>query len=170
MNKLKNKNIILIIIFIVLVLLLIFLTKKDNSNNESTNDLSTQYILLTDINDFFTVEGCVNRYINSLSNKETDNLMKLLDKDYIEKNLINQNNILSKLDSIDGMHSFSAKKIYVEAISKNTNNYYVYGLLKKDTINSNDLGNDYYIIVKIDKEKLLFSITPYDGNIFKEDV
>ena len=60
--------------------------------------------------------------------------------------------------------------MYYEKLSNNIYNYYVYGKLKKDTIDNNDLGTDYYLIVKIDKEKLLFSVTPYNGEIFKEEI
>ncbi len=171
MNKIKGKDLILIGVIILLFGLLIFLTKKNVNNkvdNNSNNEFN--YIILTNASDFFTIEGCVNRYLNVLTNKETDNLMKLLDSEYISKNNITKNNVLSKIDNLDGIYSFNAKKIYTEKIDKYVSNYYVYGLLKKDMLDGNDLGTDYYIIVKMDKERLLFSITPYDGKIFKEEI
>ena len=173
MDKLKGKNVIIIGIFIILVVVLIILTKKDitnNNNNTNESNNNFNYILLTDASKFFTVEGCINRYLNVLVNKSTKDLIKLLDEKYIKQNFITEDNVLSKLASLDGIYSFSAKKIYVEKIDNYVSNYYVYGLLKEDTINNSDLGTDYYIIVKMDSERLLFSITPYDGEVFKEDI
>ena len=168
MDKLKNKNILLIIVFISLAIFLVYLTKNDSNNKTIVNAKST-YIILTDVNDFFTVEGCINRYINALTSKSAEDVIKLLDEEYIEKNSLNKDNVLNKLGSLEGIYTFSAKKIYVQNISESLDKYYVYGLLKKDFIDNNDLGTDYYLIVKIDKSKLLFSVTPYDGDIFKEE-
>lgn len=169
MENTKNKNILLIGIFILLLIVLVFLTKKNDSKDNNVANIKNQYVILNDINEFFTVEGCVNRYIDVLNNKESDNLLKLLSKDYIDNNSITQSNVLNKLDSFEGKYTFNAKKIYVHKIDENHNDYYVYGKIKKDSINNNDLGDDYYTIVKIDNSKLLFSITPYDGSVFKEE-
>ncbi len=168
MDKLKNKNIILIIILVALLTILFILSKKENKTLNDNNN--SNYKIVTNANDFFTIEGCINRYIDVLSNKESDNMMKLLDSDYVKKELITNNNVFNKINPLDSIYKFSAKKMYYEKINKDNYKYYVYGKLKKELINGNDLGTDYYVIINMNKEKLLFSVTPYDGLIFKEEM
>lgn len=167
MKDIKWQNIILISVLIILAIILFLITKKDNNISTNTNK-NIEYEKVNNINEFFTVEGCINRYLDVLSNKEFDNLLKLIDNEYLEKNMINENNILNKLESLEGINTFSAKKIYVQKIDKYNNKYYVYGKLKKEIMDGYDLGIDYYIIIKIDKKHQLYSVTPYDGEIFKE--
>lgn len=171
----KNKvNYIIIGIFVVLAIGVIFLFNRDNKqtmNSENGSvESSENYKKVVDPSDFFTVESCVNKYVGSLTDGNVDDLMKLLNQDYIKKEGINSGNVLKKLATLNGKITFSAKKIYYVQNSSNIVDYYVYGLLKKELINGDDLGSNYYIIVRIDNNKQLFDITPYDGKIFVEGI
>ena len=97
-------------------------------------------------------------------------MIKLLDSEYIKNESITEENVFNKISPLNGIFTFNGKEIYYEKVNKDVYKYYVYGKLKQDTINGNDLGTDYYLIITMNKEKLLFSVTPYDGNIFKEDI
>ena len=167
MDKLKNKDVWLIIIFILLIVIMFFITKRENESSVD-NKSTSNYTIVTDANDFFTVEGCVNRYIGVLSNKENKNMIKLLDSEYIKKESITEENVFNKISPLNGIFTFNGKEIYYEKVNKDVYKYYAYGKLKQDTINGNDLGTDYYLIITMNKEKLLFNVTPYDGMIFKE--
>ncbi len=171
MDKIKNKNYIFaFVIAVILMFILLFLINREKIDKGSaSNTNKNNYALLNDASMFYTIEGSINRYLEALSNKRVDDLILLLDNDYLIEKKINSDNILDNLDNLDGIYTFSAKKIYFEKLSRYENMYYVYGLLKKDMLKGVDYGTDYYLKVKINHEKLLFSITPYDGKIFKED-
>lgn len=157
-----NSNYILIGVFILAVIGLIIILNSRESNNYKKR----KYTIVSNVSTFFTVEGCVNRYLNSLSKGNVDELMILVDENYIEKNNLDKNNILDNLNKKEGHYSFSARKMYSE---KNTNGatYYVYGLLQEERLDTIDYGEDYYIIVRIQNDQY-YSVEPLDKNVFEE--
>lgn len=168
--KLKKTDYILIAVLILLVIGLVYVsrkTDKEERDQQEIINIKEKYILVKEKSTFFTVESCANRYIISLGNGNVDNLLKLADQEYISKNNLNKDNIVDKLGALNGDFNFKAKKIYYTK-DGNIYTYYVYGLLQENMINEYDYGKDYYLIVKIDKNKNLFSIIPYDGSYFKE--
>ena len=168
MKKFEKKDYILIGILVLLLIILGMVLKNNNeSNNLTSNNLNSNYTVENDKSLFFTIEECVNRYINAVSQENTSDLIKLLDKKYISDNLITKENILNKIGSLNNNNSFKALKMY-KTTSSNSIKYYVYGLIQKETIDGYDKGTDYYVIITTDKEIKLFSVTPYDGEIFKE--
>ena len=174
MEEKSKIDYIIIAIFVVAAIGVIFLFNRDNKQTmnpeNGSSESNANYKKVTDQSDFFTVESCVNKYIGSLTDNNVDDLMKLLNQDYIKENGINSSNVLNKLGSLSGKVTFLAKKIYYVKSSSNIVDYYVYGLVKKELLNGDDLGSNYYVIVRIDANKQLFDITPYDGKIFVEGI
>ena len=161
MKKIKSNYIIIALFIIVVIGLIIVLNRKEN--NTPNKD---KYTIVSNVSTFFTVEGCVNRYLNSLSKGNIEDIMILVDKNYIENNGLNNENILEHLGKKDGDYSFSAKKMY----SKQNNSevkYYIYGLLKEETLDSRDYGVDFYIIVNIQNNET-YSIEPLNEELFEE--
>ena len=158
-----NSNYILIGIFVLVLIGLVLVI-----NNKQDNTINTKYRIVNNATTFFTIEGCVNRYINSLSKSEVDNLMILIDDEYIEKHNLNKENILSHLGQKKVFYTFMAKKIYSEVSKTDYINYYIYGLLSEEKLNEADYGNDYYIKVKVQKSNNLFSIIPITEKEYKE--
>ena len=155
----KNRNTIIIVIFgiiaIILVLVQIFGGKREENKIN----------IVTSTSKFYTVSNCVYRYISYLQTKDTDSLLLLLDNKYKSKNNINSNNVLNNLISLDGLYSFEARKMFEEKLNDNVTKYYVYGYLVEDDLDSNN-SMDFYVIVTLDTKNKIFSITPYDGEIF----
>ena len=159
------KGIILLIVMVAIFAILIL--------SKSKNDDEVKIELVNNYSNFFTVDDCVNRYINYISDEESEKLMNVLNKEYIKDNNININNVLNILDNVNLRGSntiFKAKKMYQKILNTNTIEYYVYGKLIKDNLDEDELISDYYIIVKINKNNNSFYITPYDGKIFKEGI
>lgn len=169
MNK-KNNYFVLIIICIILLSLVGIMFFNRRANDEMIDDTvkNPDYKLLDDYSRFFTVESCVYKYINLILRDSREDLLKVLDEDYVNKNNINQDNIYNYIEKLDGVYSFKAKKIYYENIDNNFIKYYVYGYLVKETMDEIVDKQDNYYIVSIDKKNSLFSISPYDGSMFKE--
>ena len=160
-----KKNKILIVIFsiisIILIIFQIFNNDKKQSNIEIVKSSSK----------FYTVSNCIDRYLKYLFNEDVDNILLLLDKNYIKENNISKDNLFSKIDKFDGINSFVGKKMYQEVIKDNITKYYVKGYLLKDVLDNSDVMVDYYIIVILDNKNSTYSIIPYDGEIFsKEDL
>ena len=167
MNK-KNNYTLLIIICVILLAIVGLLSFEKEDKDEKINKSEKNYILLDDYSRFFTIDACVDKYINDVTSNSKDDLMKVLDKDYIDNNGINFNNVDNYILKLDGNYSFKAKKIFYEEINTNFIKYYVYGDLIEETMDVIGEKQDLYVIVKFDTKNNLFSITPYDGEVFKE--
>ncbi len=163
----KNKNnIILIIIFVILVGVLIYIvsTGKKESNN-IINETTKPYIYekVNDYSYFFTIENCVNKYYNYLSLNDKDSLMKILDQEY----LTNMNNVLE-----NNNNKYIGKNISIRlnGMYNHDNIYYVKGTIYEELKNKVNKLEDEYLIVKVDKDFKLFSITPIDKVKYNEGI
>ncbi len=167
--KLKQSDYKLIGICVVLVIisLVIFSLKNEKEDNKDTNDYS-KYKLVTDYSRFFTVNSCIYKYIVFLETEDFDNLFKVLDKDYVENNNLNSNNIYNYISKLEGNNSFVSKKMYSEEISSDYIRYYVYGYLYLDDLDSPKKSGENYYIVDLDLKNELFSITPSNEQSFRE--
>lgn len=166
----KKNTYILIIIFVLLLILTTLIYKHQTKSNTTKDETKTEYILLEDYSQFFTVNSCIYKYINFLQNENYTDLFKVLNKDFINNNNINENNIYNFLPNISNKnYSYVSKKIYYTKINKNITKYYVYGYLINDSIDNNNEKEYYSYIVCLNSEKLTFNIEPYVGNLFAED-
>lgn len=166
MKKKDNSTTLMIISLILLVIvgLLYFLDKDE----EVLEKKETEYKLLNDYSRFFTIDSCVYKYITYVSNSKTEDILKVLDSDYVRDNNINSSNLYNYVGTLEGNYTFKTKKIYYEVLNNNYIRYYVYGYLIQDSLDSIGDKQDYYFIVNLDTKNQLFSISPYDGSIFKE--
>lgn len=166
MKKKDNSTILMIISLILLVIfgLMHFL----DHNEENVNNKEVEYKLLNDYSRFFTIDSCVYKYITYVSNSKTEDILKVLDSNYVRDNNINSTNLYNYVGTLEGSYTFKTKKIYYEILNNNYIRYYVYGYLIQDSLDSIGKKEDYYVIVNLDSKNQLFSITPYDGTIFKE--
>lgn len=166
MKEKKDYTLLIIICVILLcIVVLLFLNREEKEvilNNEP------KYSLLKDYSRFFTVNSCVYKYITYLSSNKTDDLLKVLDEDFVEKNNINANNVYNYVNKLNGNYTFKSKKIYFEVGNEKVVEYLVYGYLIEDAIDGNGNKKDYYLKVNLDLENQLFSVAPYNGEIFKE--
>lgn len=156
----ENKNYIYIGIISVLVVVLILVINK---TTKLDNDTTSKNVVVNNPSNFFTIENCVNKFINVIYKKETDNIMTLLNDEYINDHGVNKENVYNYIPKLNGKTTFQAKKIY-----KDDTKYYVYGYLMEETIDSLNIMDNYYVIINI-SEKNFFDISPYDGKIFKGD-
>lgn len=160
-----NKNYIYIGVICLLCIVLIILL---NSNDNSKEDIikNDNYLVINNASNFFTIENCVNKYINAIKSKDTDSVMLLLNNEYRIHENITVENVYDFVPNINNKTTFQAKKIYNK---KNSNQYYIYGYFMEETIDSLKITDNFYTIVTINKNNNTFDVTPYDGSIFIED-
>ena len=58
--------------------------------------------------------------------------------------------------------------MYQENKNKNLIRYYIKGDLTKEVMDEYQRPTDYYLIIDLDIKNMTFSVTPYDGKLFKE--
>ena len=169
MNEKNLKNIWLLSIFVILVLFSVYLIRiNDNESNvvqDSTNKVN--YQLVTNYNNFFTVNSCVYRYLTYVQGRNTSSILKVLDEDFITSNGINETNLYNFITMYEGNLNFNSQEMYEEKVNDNITKYYVYGYVEKDVMNSLPERIDAYYIVNLDEKNKVFTIMPYNGDIFK---
>lgn len=162
----KSKKIIALVLVIAVIILGLYKLFFEVTNIKKEK-IDTETISIVRDNDrFYTVSACVSKYLSYLSIKDTDNLLILLSNDFKTKNSITSENIYSFIGVLDGTKNFSAKKMYEQRVSKNVYKYYVYGYIEEVSIDYVSNKQEYYLIVLLDEENMVFAIEPYDGEIF----
>lgn len=167
MDDKKLKKIWLFSIFIIIVLFAVYIINLNDDNFSNEVEHKENYSIVNDYNSFYTVNSCIYRYLTYLQSNSTNSLMNLLDEDFIKNNNINEGNVLNYLTKYEGNLNFNSRKMYEEKVNSNITKYYVYGYVEKDIMDSFPEQNEAYFIVKLDKKNEIFTIMPYNGDIFK---
>lgn len=132
-----------------------------------TSDLKKEYLTKKDIdsvnniNMFYVVESCVNKYIQYLSIKDYAVIYEILDDNYIDKNKVTLDNIDEHIDTLDSNYTLSITNMYKH---KNMDIYYVQGTLIKETLyETNGKNKEFKTTIKLDRKNNKFSVIP-DGD------
>ena len=171
---LSGKKLILVCICLLSSIgLLVFSVIKD-LNNKSNLNIATEEAkpqLVSDVSKFYTVSGCVDKYLLYLAAKDSDKVYTILAPNYIKENDITTSNIFEIVPLLsDGQYTFNPRKMYSEEISKVIIKYYVFGyIVKQEFLDMNTLSfqQPVYFIVTLNTSELSFSIMPYNGKIFQ---
>lgn len=169
MNKISYAIlIILIIAFIVIGTLIVYINNKANTeieNNQTTentadteevNNISA--IEVTNKAMYFSVESCINQYLDAISSKNSQAILGMLDTKYKEKNKIDMSNVLDfvikekNLKELD----FDTEKMLVEGDKQDIQKYYVQGNIKS----KEGYKEKNYFTVTVDIKAKVFSIFP----------
>ncbi len=155
-----------IFIFAITISLIIFVGLLFLSNyvNKDSEEVKLEYV--TSPNIFFTVENCVNKYIQVLQAKDTTAVYNLIDKKYRNDNGITINNALANNKNLGDYNSFTAEKILEDRDNKNT--YYVKGYLTSSmNIDTDYTGNrtSYSLIIMLDFKTHTYSVIPKDVEV-----
>lgn len=132
----KKVLIILVILLIILCGILIYMKFIGNSNtqtyNKPENEVTKQKIekVKSDVA-YFTVQSCVEKYINYLSEGNNEIIYNLLDNDYIKKYNVTKLNVKNYVEQVYEMSTFKTKQMYVENIDNDNQIYYVKGILQE---------------------------------------
>jgi len=166
--ELNTRNIILIATLLSLILIAILI--YNSRYGEQAEDGESSRALVNNYSRFFTVQNAANTYFNFLARGDVESLLILLSDDYIDRNNLNRNNVLLRLDSLDGeRYDFTARRMYQTNLSANMIKYYIYGHLSEARLDEFTPPIPYYLILIFDTRNWTFSITPYDGASFRED-
>ena len=166
MKDKQTRLAIILVIVTVLVVVITFILNKDIEEPKTS-----QINIVTNYSNFYTVDSCLFRTVTYLSTKDKDSILLILNEEYKKNNNITEKNVLSFFPTIDENSIFTSKKMYYENLDKNIVKYYVYGNVIENKILDDDLitseqGIDLYFIVYIDTNGSIFSIEPYNGDIF----
>ncbi len=119
--------------------------------------------------EFFTVANCINSYTTYIMENDKEKIYAVLDQEYINKHHITKDNVLQFVPSISLEYSPSCRKMYRKRINNHVVSYYVHFEIEENVLEG--LGNkkDLYAIVYLVENKMMYSIEPYEGEVFKSE-
>lgn len=157
-----KKRILMIVLILLLIasgtITLIIINKLNKKSvvetEEQLGDVETEYKRESVINStvFYTVEDCINTYIEAVKEGKKEKIIKLLDLEYITENNINEDNVLNYIGK--KKTAFIALKMY-ESELYNVCSYIVEGIADDEKLNTK-----IFYMVKLDTNNYTFSIIP----------
>lgn len=179
MKNKKMKIIISIIIAIltifgISIMMIIIINGKTTENNELNNELNEfiesienpgqlingekpQELNIEGL--YFTIENCINKYMEYLANNNT-NIYNLLDKEYIKEHNITGENVLAIIPTYKSVNKYKTSIMYV-ITGEDYSTYYIKGSTQEQEV---------YLIVNTDDENKAFSVIPIEENIFNTKI
>lgn len=155
--------------FLAIVVLIISLV-SGNSDKQKDN---FETLIVTNASNFYTVNSCLYRTITYLASEDKESLMLLISDDYKKRNKVKEENVLDLFFDVEENSTFVSEKMYYQTITSEITKYYVKGHIETEKI-MDDVPlekknyESIYFIVYINSFDKLFSIEPYDGEIFIE--
>ena len=163
----NSKYVAIVLAILAAIVIIISLIGKTDTNNENYDTL-----IVTNPSNFYTVNSCLYRVITYLAEQDLDSLSLVVDNNYKKNNRVTKENILDLFFEVEINSTFVSEKMYYEIINANLTKYYVKGHIETNQIMDDapleDKNYDsVYFIVYLNTSNKLFSIEPYDGEIFK---
>ncbi len=147
----------IIIICTLIVGIVLILNRKSNSEKlEVVNEYNT----------FFTTSNYVNNYLNYSS--DSSKLYDLLYSDYIDKNNITVDNILTNIKSYPKNSTIKVTEMKYVKVKKDYI-YYIKGKIYQNTFDGKELIDDNFNVVAVlDFDTLSYAIYPIEDDNYKE--
>ena len=159
---------------VLVIIMLIFVFIKINVYDPVAEQIKIQdanYEVVHDQNKYYIAIKPIYNLYNFISDDDVDNIMKLLNKDYVEKNGITKENLMSKnIFNFVGFVNFKHGRMCSKILPDSKTSYIVVGEDATDPMNGlpEYLGNKYYDIV-LDSKTFTFDIAPITKEFFEEE-
>lgn len=170
-SRFANSNIklylfLLVLFLIIAILIILFGRENDNLQNREI-DFNEDMTIVNDYNMFFFVNTNINNFISKIGNEKSNELIYLLDDDYVKDNNITNSNVLDKFNNYGSNMIFSTKNLYYKNISGNYI-YYAIGEISVEELDLIEVKDDSFkIILFVDYSNFTISFVPVfsDTNI-----
>ena len=165
MNR-TTKIEIIIITLLIAIFGISFIYMKTTEKKSEEEKINTEVIALADVNRFFAIDSAVAKYFSYITSKNSESILQVLDKDYVERNNITSSNIYNFVGNYDFNIKSNLEEAYQVSSYKNVYKYYVKVALKLETLYTSTLQRYAYYIVTIDENDLTFAIEPISDIIY----
>lgn len=189
MKKIIIAIIIILILCMITTGILLYMLKNSDTQEEENvegdvgEDINLNETTIEPVTDnisFFSVQNCIQGYLNTINlknssyydneNKQivTDNeiaegICNLLSKEYIDENSITTSNVFNYIDKVEENLIFIPLKMNYLLV-QNMTKYAVYGFCMDW---DNNYVKDLYFIVNVDESNKTYSITPLNTEQYK---
>ena len=173
-NKAQKKvliiiGIILIIIAILAYVLSLFIDNNDVSENPNTgtnnsditkeDEVTTDFTLLENERVFFGLNDIINHYLDSIMIEDTDELMIMLDEEYLTENNITTSNLYNYINHNYANAAYTPKEIYYNPNSDVTY-YFIDGYVMNYTVSTTVFTPHVKFLVIVDESTNRYILRP----------
>lgn len=164
---LKEKNILTIILSLLVLLVFIGIGIYDKymeSKEEMEESMKTT--LVQDESRYMTVLSCARKFLDTVQNGTSDEIISLLKNDYRDTYNINANNLSNYVPKLakDPIYVYAGEEMYQKRISKNVIEYYLIGNIKEEVLDDISKYTKYDLTITLYENKFVFSIKPGIGD------
>lgn len=174
----NKKNIIQIIIALsaLILFIIIRLIIDYGGNNTILRQEKYKKEIVKDNSRYYTVIGCINKYLTYVQMGNSEDILLLLDEEYKNNFNITSSNLKNYIPSLENVNDYSyiGHAMYSKRLSESISKYYVEGEIKKDRFMGDiEEGEeyieedyfkpeyiDYDFTVTLYENKFIFSIKP----------
>lgn len=150
---------LLLILFLIIAIIIILFGREENLQNKEFN-FNDDMKIVDDYNTFFFVNTNINNFISKIGNQNGEDVIKLLDNNYVKDNNITINNVLDKFSYYGNNMSFSSKHMYYREVDNNYI-YYVSGEIFVEQLDLIEVKDDnFQILLLVDYNNFTMSVIP----------
>ena len=153
---------ILIVMAIVFVGLIIFGLTREYKHVEESLVKEEEAVAIKDENRYLSITSAINTYVNNIKAGNSENLMIILDKKYVEDINITLLNVLDILEKYNETYFVNIREIYQVMSFDDISIYYAKGRIMEEmfgTFTQEYIRDNYYKIT-INENTLAFAIAP----------
>ena len=132
-----------------------------NNTSESENKNVIKPKINTSIDTIFDIKSNIETFLNCTNSNDAQELMAILNKDYIKTNDITSNNVLSKIKKYNNVNTFRMIEVY-NYEGTTYKEYYVKGKI--------DNTENIYYVISFDTTNKTFDLVPTEENTYNKIV
>lgn len=178
-NKAQRKVLIIIGIILIIIAILAYVLSLfiDNENNETGNngtnntppttsnvdEVTTDFTLLENESVFFGLSDIINHYLDSIMVRDTDELMTMLDEEYIDEFNITTSNLYNYINHNYANAAYTPKEIYYNPNSDVTY-YFIDGYVMNYTVSATSFTSHVKFLVIVDESTNRYVLRPIEAD------
>lgn len=178
-NKAQRKVLIIIGIILIIIAILAYVLSLfiDNENNETGNngtnntppttsnvdEVTTDFTLLENESVFFGLSDIINHYLDSIMVRDTDELMTMLDEEYINEFNITTSNLYNYINHNYANAAYTPKEIYYNPNSDVTY-YFIDGYVMNYTVSATSFTSHVKFLVIVDESTNRYVLRPIEAD------
>ena len=178
-NKAQRKVLIIIGIILIIIAILAYVLSLfiDNENNETGNngtnntppttsnvdEVTTDFTLLENESVFFGLSDIINHYFDSIMVRDTEELMTMLDEEYIDEFNITTSNLYNYINHNYANAAYTPKEIYYNPNSDVTY-YFIDGYVMNYTVSATSFTSHVKFLVIVDESTNRYVLRPIEAD------
>ena len=165
-----QRKVLLIWLFVgIFIVILFFVISNITGNNGilKKDEKEKRYTFVKDYNRYYTITNIIDKYYSAINNEYKDDLMVMLNDDYIKKNDLTNDNVISYLKKDKNNVSFHGALMCKKKLHTGVVSYYVSG----NTIGTNTgktIRDSYFEVIQ-DENNMTFDIKEIDAVSFGDE-